>query len=463
MRRTSHQDAEAAADFELHQIVPQDVESQEESFHTAIDHRSVFPSIGDASTINDDSPSAIDRMFSHNVLQRSQSDGYLDRLFTSQSLSEEIGIKSSLSDGDLCVDDDDFEGFDEDHELEVPELDDEISNYSVAQYYYDCGGNAQRVIQRLFKGAWTHTQFTSLPQWLKDNDFLHGFHRPQIESLKCEVSVIIFDYFYQFFSAVCLESIFRVHSETGNIWTHLIGSIAFLTIAIHTWCQPNDVVPLMEKIVFSAFYTGAILCMGFSFMFHTMYCHSENVGRWFSKLDYCGIACMVVGSFIPVLHYGFYCSVTVKIVYIALIAALSAAAIIISLLDFFGRPKYRSVRAALFIAVGLSGVVPIIHSCVVEGIFQSIQQAGYYWFVVMAVLYIGGALMYAMRVPERFFPGKFDIFLHSHQIFHLAVIAAAFVHYHGITQLAIWRQTTGSCNMKLNSIEFDGDLNKQEL
>ena len=30
-----------------------------------------------------------------------------------------------------------------------------------------------------------------------------------------------------------------------------------------------------------------------------------------------------------------------------------------------------------------------------------------------------GALVYAQRVPERWFPGKFDLFFHSHQIFHV--------------------------------------------
>ncbi|GFH23238.1 uncharacterized protein HaLaN_20824 [Haematococcus lacustris] len=29
-----------------------------------------------------------------------------------------------------------------------------------------------------------------------------------------------------------------------------------------------------------------------------------------------------------------------------------------------------------------------------------------------------GAGIYAARIPERWFPGKFDILLHSHQIFH---------------------------------------------
>ena len=38
-----------------------------------------------------------------------------------------------------------------------------------------------------------------------------------------------------------------------------------------------------------------------------------------------------------------------------------------------------------------------------------------------------GAAIYACRVPERWKPGAFDMVAHSHQLFHLSVIAAALV------------------------------------
>ena len=36
--------------------------------------------------------------------------------------------------------------------------------------------------------------------------------------------------------------------------------------------------------------------------------------------------------------------------------------------------------------------------------------------------YIAGALLYALRLPERYFPVKFDNFGSSHQIFHVGVV-----------------------------------------
>jgi len=46
-------------------------------------------------------------------------------------------------------------------------------------------------------------------------------------------------------------------------------------------------------------------------------------------------------------------------------------------------------------------------------------------------LYGLGAIMYALKIPERFFPKRFDMVGASHQIFHFAVISAALLHMWG--------------------------------
>lgn len=200
-----------------------------------------------------------------------------------------------------------------------------------------------------------------------------------------------------------------------------------------------------DKIVFSMYFIGAIICLGCSFAFHTLHCHSENIGKLFSKLDYCGIAILIMGSFVPWLYYGFYCHFYPKIIYMSMVMALGIMAMIVSLGDKFSSPSLRSVRAGVFAAFGLSGIIPAIHYGYTEGWFNKVAQAYLGWLLLMGVLYILGALFYAMRVPERFFPGKCDIWFQSHQIFHVLVIAAAFVHYHGVSEMAVYRTTMGEC------------------
>ena len=44
------------------------------------------------------------------------------------------------------------------------------------------------------------------------------------------------------------------------------------------------------------------------------------------------------------------------------------------------------------------------------------------------ILYGIGAILYAIRFPERYFKRTFDIFGSSHQLFHFFVLAAALLH-----------------------------------
>jgi adiponectin receptor len=47
-----------------------------------------------------------------------------------------------------------------------------------------------------------------------------------------------------------------------------------------------------------------------------------------------------------------------------------------------------------------------------------------------------------MRVPERYYPGKFDLWGNSHNIWHFFVVAAAIWHYVGALNAYHLRQVT---------------------
>lgn len=61
---------------------------------------------------------------------------------------------------------------------------------------------------QVWEGRWRVIPFDVLPDWLKDNDYLLHGHRPPMPSFRA-----------------CFKSIFRIHTETGNIWTHLLGTL----------------------------------------------------------------------------------------------------------------------------------------------------------------------------------------------------------------------------------------------
>jgi len=72
-----------------------------------------------------------------------------------------------------------------------------------------------------------------LPHWLVDNEYLISGHRPPMPSVK-----------------QCFASIFRLHTETVNIWTHLLGTLVFIIIATYFLTRPTSEVHIEKKINF---------------------------------------------------------------------------------------------------------------------------------------------------------------------------------------------------------------------
>ena len=53
------------------------------------------------------------------------------------------------------------------------------------------------------------------------------------------------------------------------------------------------------------------------------------------------------------------------------------------------------------------------------------------YYVMMASTYVSGVFIYISRVPEKYFPGRFDFLGNSHNIWHGFVVTAAVFHYFG--------------------------------
>uniref|UniRef100_A0A3B3CTL5 Adiponectin receptor 1a n=1 Tax=Oryzias melastigma TaxID=30732 RepID=A0A3B3CTL5_ORYME len=287
----------------------------------------------------------------------------------------------------------------------------------------------EEFVHKVWEGRWRVIPFHVLPEWLKDNDYLLHGHRPPMPSFRA-----------------CFGSIFRIHTETGNIWTHLLGWILFVCLGTLTMLRPNIyfMAPLQEKVVFGMFFLGAVLCLSFSWLFHTVYLSflSELFIIYvfvLKRLDYSGIALLIMGSFVPWLYYSFYCSPQPRLIYLTIVCVLGIAAIIVAQWDRFATPRHRPTRAGVFMGLGLSGIVPTMHFTIEEGFVKATTVGQMGWFYLMGAMYITGAGLYAARIPERFFPGKCDIWFHSHQIFHVLVVAAAFVHFYGVSNLQEFR------------------------
>ncbi|OQR91663.1 adiponectin receptor protein [Achlya hypogyna] len=195
-------------------------------------------------------------------------------------------------------------------------------------------------------------------------------------------------------------------------------------------------VPTWPMAVFIA---SAIVCLSCSATFHLLYVVNQQIYFFLSRMDYAGIAVLIAGSFYPLIYYSFYCHPYLRTFYLATISLLAGATFAMSLIPRFSTLEYLYIRTCIFIGLGLFGVIPVTHLCLLFGVYDEHVTVVLGPLVLMAFLYIFGAFIYSIRFPERFYPGGFDVWGGSHQVWHCFVVAAALVHYFNVTQQYEWR------------------------
>jgi adiponectin receptor len=73
-------------------------------------------------------------------------------------------------------------------------------------------------------------------------------------------------------------------------------------------------------------------------------------------------------------------------------ATYSGAAYIV-LNPEYAKPTHRGARTKVFIALGLSAVVPVVHWALAQGVTKMFTDMGFKWLFISGCLYIVGALI----------------------------------------------------------------------
>ncbi|XP_078162572.1 heptahelical transmembrane protein ADIPOR2-like [Carex rostrata] len=320
-------------------------------------------------------------------------------------------------------------------------------------------------------------KYEELPGFLQDNEFIKDHYRSEWPVHEA------------------LLSAFSWHNETLNVWTHLGGFLFFLWLAVARWSEAIEEVkavimpgissfvvksfngstsrnhtalPLSTQSISSetlkasvssavpqwpvlVFLLGAMSCLSISSISHLLACHSRRVNLLCWRMDYSGISLMIVASFVPPVYYAFMCNPTLQIIYLSSISILGVFTALSLLAPSLSSPQYRPLRATLFLCMGFSGMVPAAHALWINWDHPTVHMA-LGLELLMAAAYATGAAIYANRVPEKWQPGVFDLVGHSHQIFHVFVLAGALIHYIATTVLLHWRENGGaaaSCSLPI--------------
>ena len=319
------------------------------------------------------------------------------------------------------------------------------------------GGGKKRRQQQQQQQEYRLVSYEELPEYMKENEFILNHYRSEWPLLHAFLSV------------------FSWHNETINIWTHLLGFFLFLGLTLWHLAQYfpqvahlighlswpiskvaenvssniGDVLSGAASFMqaspglamaaaagagpttrwpFFVFLAGAMFCLMSSCACHLLSCHSHRLNLFLIRLDYTGIAVMIVVSFFPPIYYIFQCEPRWQVAYLSAISLAGAATVYALMSPRLSDAKYRAHRALLFVGMGLSGVVPAVHAAAVNW-HEPRRNVTLAYEGAMAASYLVGTAFYLTRVPERWRPGMFDLCGQSHQIFHLLVIAGALAHY----------------------------------
>ncbi|KAJ3067089.1 hypothetical protein HDU98_009694 [Podochytrium sp. JEL0797] len=320
----------------------------------------------------------------------------------------------------------------ESHDSDSVDSDDEAAKHVVKGTGPDQNSNLN--FKWWQKGYLRYYSFHEVPRYLQDNPDIHGHYRA----------------FYSFKENWI--SLIHCHNETVNSWCHLLAGLFALTISL---CATQgltlrvlNLTDAMDKLMIALFGALATFTFWTSGLYHLHLSHSQESYILFGCWDYAGISATVAGSSITVLYYLWYCEPVIRGFWLTLVVAVNMVGVIGPNFNFWPTPEFRPIRSMLYILSATISGSPVFHYAYIHG-YSALPLARDNIALPMMCLsncmYLIGVAIYMTRFPESVWPGRFDIWGASHQVWHLCVVAAVVAHLYCVFGLIEWRHEFGSC------------------
>jgi len=218
----------------------------------------------------------------------------------------------------------------------------------------------------------------------------------------------------------CLRSIFSIHNETGNIWTHIIGVILFLLYFFDNYYKYEST---LHRTMFYMSVGGCIACYLTSCIYHTFNCHSQHVFETLLYCDFVGIALIIFGVTAATIFFVMRCLPEVRNFYVITCIAFGLILLGTIVVQIYLRRSYfGNLSQYLLLTFGILGVVPLVHFTWVHGL-ESAEVKASIWTIMVAYICLAfGFVLWKFHIPERWLIGKCDIWFSSHQLWHIFVM-----------------------------------------
>lgn len=233
----------------------------------------------------------------------------------------------------------------------------------------------------------------------------------------------------------CVRSMFNISNEFFNIWSHAIGLVLVLAVAFYFYPSSAnfDLSTTSDVFVAAVFFVMAGLTLVCSTIWHTMNAVADmNAISMFACVDYTGISLLIAASIMTTEYTAFYCDPVSRWTYMCLTAFLGIGGVVLPWHPRFNGADMAWARVCFYVGLALTGFMPILQLYLTHGPDFVIN---FYSPISESILvYFGGAIVYASKIPERWFPGMFDYIGGSHNLWHAAVLGGILFHYTAMQQ-----------------------------
>jgi adiponectin receptor len=175
--------------------------------------------------------------------------------------------------------------------------------------------------------------------------------------------------------------------------------------------------------------------------------HDHRVARVCYCMDISAIAGLISGSLFPAYHFWMYRYEWWRNTYTIIFAILMIISMGFPYLSaVIPQKAFEMMRTVLFLGIILFGLTPGGHIVALDGweVPWERNQFIILGSCLMGIFYAIGFFFWVTKIPERFFPGRCDIWLQSHSIWHICIIFAT-SSWFGALFLSYWiSATTGT-------------------
>ena len=255
-------------------------------------------------------------------------------------------------------------------------------------------------------------QYNELPEWYQENPHIVNGYRPP-NTLNNFTDII--------------HTLFSLHNETFNIWSHIIGVFYFISIFISIYFEE---IALHYKLVlmgYSLCMVNGLIC---SVMYHTFMCQSHEIYKQCMVCDYQGIVINIFAGGSIFIFCAFQPhTIIIPSLYILIMFCIL---LLISKLirnNEWDLPKNKLNRTIIFIMNGLSIVVPAIHALYINTITRYVVDS----ILVVILIKLIGALFYGFRYPEIKYSNRImDYIGNSHNFMHIFLLSSSTLHFYNM-------------------------------